>query len=461
MEKLPPELIQNIGAFLVPEAIDPFTSTSRHIRRILQPLIDQHQSLKRDFGHAICGRNESHGSIARLLLDVISKQHLHYYIRKLTIEDWHNEISPDNHGRVRLCTNSPNEMRQALHNDPTSLSSAISKLGTEEGVFPLLLWELSELRVLRVAGVPEDESMMLEALELIEENQSHPSAPLFPSFLPHLRVLQLHTNREGQEWVLGIGLAKIFATLIPSLRRLSVNHINDNCTDEFALQLLARPSNVEHLQFNSCVVGDKLIHRFLQGLPNLKTFTINEIPVHDWYKINRNHPDACTTRIDCYWLCVSLQMFCKDSLQSLTFDIPSYDSRKVANFLGDISMFKNLRYLELYPEGLIRSEDKSETVLPSSIEELRVKCGDDAESFATMCMDCTSLVEALKRRNSNLKHITVEGHMIREKTESSPSKTLESVHRFLKFGVQFEFLIWKFQVQVEVTKVQRVRQWEL
>ena len=440
MEKLPPELIQNIGSFLAPEAIDPFTSTSKHIRRILKPLIDRHQSLKRDFGHAICGRNESHGSIARLLLDVISKQHLHYYIRKLTIEDWHNELSAENiSNKPGISSNSRNEMRQALHIDPTSLSSAIFKLGTEEGVFPLLLWELSELRVLRLAREPLEEYKIIKALVPVDEHQDHPSVPLFPGFLPHLRELQLYTSVEDGESSIGIGTAKTFAALIPSLRRISLNNIHENESDGWFFQLLAEPSNVEHLEFNSCVVEDKLMHRFLQGFPNLKTFTVNELP------------GQCTTRIDCYWLCVSLQMHCKDSLQSLKLN-----NSIVANFLGDISMFKTLRYLEIYPEALILWADPREAVLPKSIEELHIKCGNDAESFAALCEDFTSLVEASRRRKSNLKQITIECDLVQGGAERSQFETLENVHRFRKLGVQCVFL-----KRSQVPKVQRVRQWEL
>lgn len=87
MESLPLELIQSIGGFLAPEAIDPFTSTSKHIRRVLTRLIDEHQSFKRDFEHAICGENQPHGSIVDLLLNVLIRSHLHYYVRKLTVED--------------------------------------------------------------------------------------------------------------------------------------------------------------------------------------------------------------------------------------------------------------------------------------------------------------------------------------------------------------------------------------
>lgn len=445
MEKLPPELIQNIGSFLAPEAIDSFTSTSKHIRRILKPLIDRHQSLKRDFGHAICGRNQSHGSIGRLLLNVISRQRLCYYIRKLTIEDWHNELSADDIGnKFGISSTSRNEMRQALHIGPTSLSSAISKLGTEDGVFPLLLWELSELRVLRLAGEPLEESTIIEALVSIDEHQGHPSVPLFPGFLSHLRELQLHTSGEGQESIIGMCTAKTFAALIPSLRRISVNNIGEDDSDGWSFQLLAKPSNVEHLEFNSCVVEDKLMHRFLQGFPNLKTFTVNELP------------GQCTTRIDCYWLCVSLQMHCNDSLQSLTLNIPSHDSFEVANFLGDISMFKTLRYLELYPEALIRWADPNEALLPKSIEELHVKCGNDAESFAALCGDSTSLVKESRRRKSNLKQITIECNLVRERAESSQFITLRNSHRFRKFGVQLVFL-----KRFQVPKVQRIRQWEL
>lgn len=152
MESLPLELIQSIGSFVAPEAIDSFTLTSKHIRRVLTRLIAQHQNLKKEFGHAICGENESHGSIGNLLLNVLSRPRLHYYIRKLTIEDWHNELASKTERGLRITSLSQNEFCQFLHIDSAFLSSAITTLATEKGVFPLLLWELSELRVLRLVG---------------------------------------------------------------------------------------------------------------------------------------------------------------------------------------------------------------------------------------------------------------------------------------------------------------------
>ena len=164
MESLPLELIQSIGGFLAPEAIDPFTSTSKHIRRVLTRLIDEHQSLKREFEHAICGENQSNGSIVDLLLNVLTRPHLHYYIRKLTIEDWPNEPPSETKRLLRISSDSKSQMRQSLHIGPASLSSAVASLKIEDGVFPLLLWELSKLRVLRLVGEPRDETMIYDGL---------------------------------------------------------------------------------------------------------------------------------------------------------------------------------------------------------------------------------------------------------------------------------------------------------
>ena len=92
MESLPSELLQNLGKYLPPDAVDPFTSTSKHIRRVLQPLISRHQGLKRKFGHAVCGKARYHGSIARLLINLLVRPELRFYVRGLTVEDWHNEL---------------------------------------------------------------------------------------------------------------------------------------------------------------------------------------------------------------------------------------------------------------------------------------------------------------------------------------------------------------------------------
>ena len=434
MESLPLELIQSIGGFLAPEAIDPFTSTSKHIRRVLTRLIDEHQSLKRDFEHAICGENQPHGSIVDLLFNVITRPHLHYYIRKLSIEDWPNEPQSETERGLRISSASRSQMRQALHISPASLSSAIARLTTEDGVFPLLLWELSELRVLRLGSEPGDESTIFNVLLEIEGFPSYSLVPLLPGFLQQLRELQLDTNREGQEWM--VGTAKLFANLCPSLRRISVNGINESSPDDWSIKLLAKPSNVEHLEFTSCVIGDKLMHRLLQGFQKLKTLRINEGSAHDMKRLTRMDENQRTTRIDCYWLCVSLQTHCKESLQSLIMSIPPSYSSEVANFLGDISAFRGLRYLELYMEGLIRSEDSDEAVLPNSIEELRIDCDDDSGDFEIMCTESKSLVEASRRKNPNLKQVTVECHLIR----NSHPETLESEQRFQMFGVDFAFL---------------------
>lgn len=249
-----------------------------------------------------------------------------------------------------------------------------------------------------------------------------------------------------------VGTAKVFANLSPSLRRISVNGINDNDPDGWPIQLLSRPSNVKHLQFNACVVADKLMHRLLQGFPKLKTFTINEVPAHVWDEPIEDVENARTTRIDCYWLCVSLQTHCRDSLHSLTLNVPTSLSSQVANFLGDLSTFKNLRHLVIYPEGLARSEDSDEAVLPDSIEELRVNCGNDSESFDMTCMDSKSLAQVSRRRNPSLKQITVECHLVRDTTGSPQPETLESEECLQIFGVDLIFLKWSSKVQIGASR---------
>ena len=251
-----------------------------------------------------------------------------------------------------------------------------------------------------------------------------------------MRELQLDTNREGQEWGLGIGTAKAFANLSPSLKRISVNGINDYDTDGWPVELFTKPSNVEHLEFNSCAVADKLLHRFLHGFPRLKTLTLNDKPARDvsegaWGR------GTSPTRIDCYWLCVSLQMHCKDSLQSLALNIPP-SSSNLANFLGDISVFRNLRYLELYSEGLVRPDVADGAILPSSIEELCVNCGNDSEDFEIMCTDCKSLVS--RRKYPNMKQITIECYL--NTMEDTQSGTLESEQRLQLLEVDLVFLKW-------------------
>ena len=151
MESLPNELLQTLGKHLQPDAIDPFTLTSKHIRRVLQPLILRHQGLKRKFGHAVCGKGKSHGCLARLLVNVLARPELRFYVRELTVEDWHNELDLV-FGQTQLYSDLGDCLKifESIEEDPASIERRVATLETEGGVFRLLVWTLTELRVIRL-----------------------------------------------------------------------------------------------------------------------------------------------------------------------------------------------------------------------------------------------------------------------------------------------------------------------
>lgn len=226
MESLPYELLQTLANYLPPDAIDMFTLTSKHIPRVLLPLISRHRGLKREFGHAVCGKAKSHRCIARLLILVLARRELRFYIRKLTIHDWHNDMNPAPGGNQldRRPVDYRQEIFESTDEDPASIKRKVATFPTKASVFLLLLWSLTELRTLRLLGGPDDELAIFNVIYDIIISQSEPSRHAFPPSLQNLRNFQLGSDTEGGTWT--IAIAKWFSYL-PSLKSLSVVGIDD------------------------------------------------------------------------------------------------------------------------------------------------------------------------------------------------------------------------------------------
>lgn len=198
MESLPFELLHRIASHLAPDCIDPLTLTSKRLRTVLRSVNSRHRGLKRKYGHAICDRAGSHGTMARLLVDILTQPELHFYIRKLTIKNWHNELNPGD-ARAHIDPEFRDSIRESAIRDSASLKCKLATLDTDGGILPLLLWELSELRTLRLAGEPDDGSILYEIMAEIEESRSHARSLFrnpFPPILQHLREVQLHRGTQ-------------------------------------------------------------------------------------------------------------------------------------------------------------------------------------------------------------------------------------------------------------------------
>ena len=180
LRALPFDLFQSVGQFLPPAAIDPLTLTSEHIQRILTPLREKHRGLKDRYGHVICGKAAFHGDFASFLLEILIRPGLCFYVRKLTIEDWHDELELPVAERNCLDTEVFSEIIEASSKKPTVLKESIATLSANDR-FLLLLIQLSELRCLRLATRPPDEIAPFSLIESFYAVSRHSSPLTLPS----------------------------------------------------------------------------------------------------------------------------------------------------------------------------------------------------------------------------------------------------------------------------------------
>lgn len=191
------------------------------------------------------------------------------------------------------------------------------------------------------------------------------------------------------------------------MRKVSLVGIEDEYRNAWMVRFLGKPSEVEHLEFSSCLIPDKIMYNFLRGFPRLKTLKWEErvLPhaigqMSPWESENESRARGLT---DGFWLGVALQMHNKDTLESL--QIKSSPPLIVSNFIGDISGFLRLRYLEIDHGGLHSSEGIDKAILPKSLEELRVDCGGWFMDFNQICGYCCGVVVDAYGDNTILKRI--------------------------------------------------------
>ena len=418
MESLPSELLQDLAKYLPPEAIDPVTSTSKHIRRVLQPLILCHQGLKREFGYAVCGKARYNGSIARLLINVLVKPELRFYVRGLTVEGWYNELydgNPLSHPEVYQDVYESRE-------DAAAIEPKVATIDTVRGVFRILLWSLKELRILRLVAAPGDESGVFRVIFDVRNRPSHTSQHPSPPSLQNLRAVQLDSGAEGSTWA--IATAQVFSYL-SSLRSLSLVGIHDNQRNRWMVKSSAKPSNVEHLSLQSCLIEDKIMCSFVRDFPRLKSLELEleaeALPPPTG--LTSSSPARGLT--DCSWLGIALQAFHKDTLETLR--LRSTPPFAQTNFIGDISGLSRLRYLDISAGGLL-NWDEGDALLPESLVELCVDFGDASEGFRIVGVYCEGLVKAKSRDHPSLRRI-----VLKYDHESSELKNLIHVMEVINY----------------------------
>ena len=166
------------------------------------------------------------------------------------------------------------------------------------------------------------------------------------------------------------------------------------------------------------------MYDLLRGFPNLKVFEWEEMALIKYAETLSNISGRSRMRglADGYWICVALQMHCKD-LESLTIRSPF---NHVTVLLGDISNFSELRYLKVYSWGLFTNW-RDYAVLPKSLETLVIDCGID-EVYMT-CKYCTEslFIKEQESTKKTLKQITIECRELWKLTRDTPWSPFDAV----------------------------------
>ena len=356
LQGLPPELLLEIASCVLPDDIESFTAISKHVRRVLQPVIEKHQALKQQFGKTICdGGFGEYPDLLTLLSKLILEPELRHYIKEMRFvydEAW-----------VSLTSNILNgkEMHPTVRQHVTR-----------------------EIEEWKYYYGPKVDICLL---------------PLLVDLLPSLLTLDLVNPRHRLSQHVDLMLDKgMYSATFPNLQRVNVTVDESTSKRSFSfytLCCLARLPALEVLMVKGMehTFGFRSAF-FLMGHPGLrlKTLIFKDSVIDCWALANfwgtfrklkrlewENSVLVNRTKEglkDGFSLGVALQMYHKAPTEELILTFTQHHPTSTQPFLEDISGLRTLRTLEAYPEALLETSSGEEAVLPNSPQRMRVNIAE-------------------------------------------------------------------------------------
>lgn len=391
LSSLPNELLRDILGHVMPEDLENLAQTSKHIRSVSGPALQEHRRLIRKYS-SFSGPAAAK-TVEPLLKDVLANPRIGHYVKRIEIclateadmqdqdegvqrieEDGEQEDATQYESVAERADKSKGrasfEYIHAAINDskfPTfpdlRWTHEYVDQGGEEIFFDLLLPllpNLTELSMADAAYLHSIYDMMKQALEV--------DAP-FLSKLKHIRI-QAHDYESSREHFLFDDVATFLP--LPSLRSLTAVGA---WQDGWRRELLEPPqiSNVTHLELRECDIDSRLLDQFLRSFPHLQAF------VHTSF-----HEDFTDYDFDPFIIRTALQARVSTTLRELTILTNAREHRK--EFMGPLCGFKALEHVYsewccLIPDvrASVRGDDRGllSLILPVSLKVLSVRYHDN------------------------------------------------------------------------------------
>ena len=450
---LPNELLIEIWRHVLhPEDIESFAMTSRSIRAVATPFLEEHRALKDTFSTYYTCRSAGKVSAAGLLKEITINPRVALYVKRLVINSWHGDWEsqamqvifvwkhsmlseelndgltyfhkPYAETDMQIFEQVVKRNEYAFGNDMFEVLMKAIRDGREDPIVALLLLLLTNLKYLSFKAM-EDHPLFSQALQHVSNSRDTEA----------LRCLSdVELTRYADDPLLMI---KAFATL-PSVKRIIGKKMSNAANHHrVKFDLPPRSSNVESLNFqcfDNSGVDLVAILELIKGSKSLKRFTCHNELDHKMFAI-RN----------------ALVAHARFSLDTLVL-APSTPTRKS---IGSFRGFKALKMLEIVHTHLADFDPRrglySVDVLPSSLEELHLHdYHGEGIGVDSVCMDPRrigmKLLEERDRHVPNLELVALRydtfnyHHNLDPSLDTSAPGIIELQAMFMAKGLRLELL---------------------
>ena len=381
LSTLPNEVLRMIIRQVMPEDLENFAQTSKHIQSVSASAVENHRRLIRRY--ASFSDQAVPNAVEPLLKDVLANPRIGHYVKKVELcrvpdMDSENSDGSEQEGEVEdgSVNNRVDNRKEDLSLDRIHAALDECKLldpwslvwlhydvdNSDDDILVALL--LSSLPYLTVLSITEP-TYFSQFYVMIERAKKQDTQ--FLSRLQHV-LLQCH-DLEHNGYMMALADLEAFLRL-PSLRKLSGAGVRQT---KWSRKYLEPPqtSNLTELELRECYIDSKILDRFLQQLPHLQSFVYTN---HD------GDYDSLDV-FDPFIIRAALQSRVPFTLRHLTILMDARTDEP--KFMGPLCGFKALEHvhsdwMSLLPDVLGHSlfggdEETLSLILPKSLKVLSVR----------------------------------------------------------------------------------------
>ena len=365
LSTLPNEVLRMIIRQVMPEDLENFAQTSKHIQSVSASAVENHRRLIRRY--ASFSDQVVPNAVKPLLKDVLANPRIGHYVKKVElcrvpeedgsvnnmVDNRKEDLSLDRiHAAVNECELLNPWDTEWLHYD-------VDESG--EVLVALLLSSLPYLTVLSITE-PTYFSQFYLMIERAKKQDTQ-----FLSRLQHV-LLQCY-DLEHNGYIMSLAYLEAFLRL-PSLQKLSGAGVRQTLWSRNDLEP-PQTSNLTELELRECYIDSKIVDRFLQQLPHLQSFV---------YTNHTGDYDSLDV-FDPFIIRAALQSRVSFTLRNLTILMDARTDEP--KFMGPLCGFKALEHvhgdwMSLLPDGLgfspfLDDEVTLSLILPKSLKVLSVR----------------------------------------------------------------------------------------